>query len=913
MAETNIRITVDTQQAQAAIDNLTKRLNSIDANASKASQGISTLSKTTQLAVGAFGALTASIGVRELVDFTARYTDLNSRLVNATGSQETASQAFRAISASARGTYSSLEETAKVFVRNSVAMNELGYTTDEQIKVTEALNNAIAVSGARGVDAASALDAFAQAVARGKMEGEDFNRLIENSPRIVKALADGLGLTTGEFRAMITEGKISSDVMIPALISQMKQLKTEADAMPATISDAFVVLQNSLFEFIGSTDQALGISEALAAALVFIADNTGILVGAIVGLSVAVGALLIPLIPAATAMAVLTGGAAVAGAIAMGAALGYAAQEAGLFAKNTEKAVDPIKAAEQAAEQAAKNAAAAEARRAAAVTRNNDLQRKAFLELDNYIAGLNRAANQERDRVTVGARQAEINKAIREQADKLAVVQKSLTAEQRRQITAGIRLKQQYEDIASTQQTFKAIGDQITLNSIADTRERDKQSRLLQYQASVSREIFAANRDNLTALIQQEQLTADLNQYKTAMRDMDIEISQLTIRDTNQREVQTQLKQLELQLGRQVFEITGKQLELKIRERQAQQNINNELMKGRDLVLGTFGEQIRGIKATEKAIKDLIDIEDQRLKSGKLTVGELLQSEKDLALLKDSLQIQEFKRFQDLARMQQHYIQENIYQSLIETAQLEALQREQLITKDEMNVAMLASDLRYYQANEEALKKNLEKRRALELKDLEGRVGGLQLTMDEQKKIAADYAAFEMKTDYQKTQFVLENGATIFNALGAQNKKAFEAAKALNIATALMNTYRAATVALATYPFPFNLVAAAASVALGMAQVSAIRSQTYSGRALGGGVMSNQSYIVGERGPELFTPTNSGSITRNSDLAGMGGTTNVSFTIIANDTRGFDELLSARRGLITQIISDAQLEQGRRI
>jgi hypothetical protein len=147
--------------------------------------------------------------------------------------------------------------------------------------------------------------------------------------------------------------------------------------------------------------------------------------------------------------------------------------------------------------------------------------------------------------------------------------------------------------------------------------------------------------------------------------------------------------------------------------------------------------------------------------------------------------------------------------------------------------------------------------------------------------------------------------------LGAQNKKAFEAAKAFNIANAIMNTYMAATKALATYPPPFSFIAAAAAVAMGLAQVSTIRNQQYSGRALGGPVMGGESYIVGENGPELFTPATSGGITRNDQL-GSGGTTNVTFQIIANDTAGFDQLLTSRRGLITQIISDAQLERGRR-
>jgi len=182
---------------------------------------------------------------------------------------------------------------------------------------------------------------------------------------------------------------------------------------------------------------------------------------------------------------------------------------------------------------------------------------------------------------------------------------------------------------------------------------------------------------------------------------------------------------------------------------------------------------------------------------------------------------------------------------------------------------------------------------------------------ERQRKIVQERIEFEKKSELEKAQFAIQQGATIFSALGAQNKKAFEAAKAFNIANAIMNTYMGATKALATYPWPFGLIAAAAAVASGMAQVAQIRSQQYSGRQLGGPVMANQSYIVGEAGPELFTPNNSGSITRNNQL-GSGGSVSVNFTIVANDTQGFDQLLSSRKGVITQIISDAMLERGQR-
>lgn len=182
---------------------------------------------------------------------------------------------------------------------------------------------------------------------------------------------------------------------------------------------------------------------------------------------------------------------------------------------------------------------------------------------------------------------------------------------------------------------------------------------------------------------------------------------------------------------------------------------------------------------------------------------------------------------------------------------------------------------------------------------------------ERQKAIVQERINFEKKSDLEKAQFGIDQAQNMFAALGKENKKAFEASKALAVAQALMNTYQGATKALATYPFPFGLIAAAAAVAAGYAQINAIKSQQYSGRALGGPVMSGQSYIVGESGPELFTPNTTGSITRNGDL-GKGGPVNVNFTIVANDTQGFDQLLTSRKGVITQIISDAMLERGQR-
>jgi len=182
-------------------------------------------------------------------------------------------------------------------------------------------------------------------------------------------------------------------------------------------------------------------------------------------------------------------------------------------------------------------------------------------------------------------------------------------------------------------------------------------------------------------------------------------------------------------------------------------------------------------------------------------------------------------------------------------------------------------------------------------------------TLEQSKNMARDRTDFEKKSELEKTQFAISQTASIFDNLGKENRRAFEAAKAFNIVNAVMNTYMGATKALATYPPPFNFIAAAAVVAAGLAQVASIRSQTYTGRALGGPIVGGQQYIVGERGPELITaPSGGGRVTPNNQ---MGGTTNINFTIVANDARGFDQLLAERKGTIINMVRQAQQDRGR--
>ena len=149
-----------------------------------------------------------------------------------------------------------------------------------------------------------------------------------------------------------------------------------------------------------------------------------------------------------------------------------------------------------------------------------------------------------------------------------------------------------------------------------------------------------------------------------------------------------------------------------------------------------------------------------------------------------------------------------------------------------------------------------------------------------------------------------QDGRDTLKTLGSHYKAAFALNKAFAIKDALINTYNGVAKAMNNI-FPLNLGFAAVALANGMAQVAAIRSTQF--RANGGPMSAGSPYIVGERGPELVVPNQAANVVPNDQLGGGNFTINIS----ANDTAGFDELLTKRRGTLMNLINQSLNERGR--
>jgi tape measure domain-containing protein len=219
------------------------------------------------------GVLGAAISTRQLVAYADQWTDLRSRVDLATGSQEAGAAVMDRLASMARRTYSSLGQTTESWLANATALRELGLTTAESLDFTEALNNAMVVSGARAERAASVQNALSKAMALGRLSGDNLNTVIQSGGRLAELLASELGTTVSGLRSLGQQGAITGDVIRTALIGNLELLREEADSMPATIGDAFTLIGNAAMQLVGSWDQVFGASSLVATALIAVADN----------------------------------------------------------------------------------------------------------------------------------------------------------------------------------------------------------------------------------------------------------------------------------------------------------------------------------------------------------------------------------------------------------------------------------------------------------------------------------------------------------------------------------------------------------------------------------------------------------------------------------------------------------------
>lgn len=239
---------------------------------------------------GAFAGLAAAMSVDRLIRYSDTWKQLEGRLTIATRGITTVATAQRDLYQVSQLSRTSLEANAQLYTKLAINAGQLGLKHKDLIVITQAVGQSLKVSGAASSESSAAIRQLGQALASGVLRGDEFNSIMENAPRLQKAITTELKVTSGELRAMAEAGTLSSQKIANAIKSQAAAIAEDAAKIPLTVSDAMTKVNNAFLQFIGQSAAISGATSGIALSLSLLADNFDAVANGITAIAIALGA-----------------------------------------------------------------------------------------------------------------------------------------------------------------------------------------------------------------------------------------------------------------------------------------------------------------------------------------------------------------------------------------------------------------------------------------------------------------------------------------------------------------------------------------------------------------------------------------------------------------------------------------------
>lgn len=189
---------------------------------------------------------------------TDQLTQLRARidLIN-DGSQSTAEIMDKIAAAANRSRGSYLDMADSVAKLNLLAKDAFS-SNDEAVYFVEQLNKQFKIAGAGVEETTSAMYQLTQAMASGKLQGDEFRSIMENAPMLAQSIAQEMGLSVGQLKEMSSQGLITADIIKNALFNSAEETNQKFAEIPLTFQDIGTKLQNDLITAFAPVMQEIG-------------------------------------------------------------------------------------------------------------------------------------------------------------------------------------------------------------------------------------------------------------------------------------------------------------------------------------------------------------------------------------------------------------------------------------------------------------------------------------------------------------------------------------------------------------------------------------------------------------------------------------------------------------------------------
>lgn len=285
---TTINKTLD--NLESSLNKTTGELNKLDKGARNAGSGMKNAGgaasglKTSMSMLA--GAISVSLIIgwgKAFLDIADNMTQLQARIKRLTGDAEIAKETFNSLTNIASTTGASLSDTTKLWETLTSSLKEAGATNAQVLNLTDTLQKIGRIGGSSTEEMANALRQFGQSIASGTIRAEEFNSILEQMPELARQIAAGLGISMGELRARMLDGKLTAEDALNAIQDRTSIVNAEFAKLPRSISQATGSLETSFAKMIASINDATGASSTFVSVIDSITSAINRLTGQTIG------------------------------------------------------------------------------------------------------------------------------------------------------------------------------------------------------------------------------------------------------------------------------------------------------------------------------------------------------------------------------------------------------------------------------------------------------------------------------------------------------------------------------------------------------------------------------------------------------------------------------------------------------
>lgn len=259
---------------ESSLNKTTGELNKLDKGARNAGSGMKDAGGAASGLKTSMSMLAGAISVSLIIEWGKRFlevadnmTQLQARIARLSTDAKTANETFSSLANIASTTGASLSDTTKLWETLTSSLKEAGATNAQVLNLTDTLQKIGRIGGSSTEEMANALRQFGQSIASGTIRAEEFNSILEQMPELARQIAAGLGISMGELRARMLDGKLTAEDALNAIQDRTSVVNAEFAKLPRSISQATGSLETSFAKMIASINEATGASSTFVSVI----------------------------------------------------------------------------------------------------------------------------------------------------------------------------------------------------------------------------------------------------------------------------------------------------------------------------------------------------------------------------------------------------------------------------------------------------------------------------------------------------------------------------------------------------------------------------------------------------------------------------------------------------------------------